>query len=252
MRVRVVFTAIAVMAAAPAWAQSTVTLASRTIMPAHVMCADLLLPALPTPTRRIAGAHSPEVRLAMNRGDLAVLPRLPEDGYAVGQRYLVQRMPSGERANLPKEGGYVPIRTLGWLTVTAVDDNNAMGLIDYACDAIEPDDFLVAYVEPVLPSPDPAMPAPDFTERVQILPGEDGKQMFGAGDMFSIARGTDDGVAVGARYAIYRDRRDGKPLVHVGEAIAADPSASTAKLILTRMLSDAVEVSDIAVPRRQH
>jgi hypothetical protein len=252
MRVRVVFTAIAVMAAAPVWAQSTLALSPRAIMPAHVMCADVLVPALPTPARRIAGAHSPEIRLAMNRGDLAVLPRMPEDGYAVGQRYLVQRLPSGERAVMPKAGGYVPIRTVGWLTVTAVDDSNAMGLVDYACDAIEPDDFLVAYVEPALPTPDPAMPAPDFTERVQILPGENGRHMFGAGDMFSIARGTDDGVMVGARYAIYRDRKDGKPLVHIGEAVAADPSASTAKLILTRMLNDSVEITDIAVPRRQN
>lgn len=251
MRVRVVFAAVAVMAAAPAWAQSGQNLAPHTVMPQHVMCADLLVPALPAPTLRIAGSHHPEARLAMNRGDLAVLPRQPEDGYAVGQRYLVQRMPSGERAALPPEGGFVPVHSVGWLTVTAVDDSNAMGLIDFACDAIEPGDFLVAYTEPTLPSPDPALPAPDFTERIQILPGVDGRQMFGAGDMFSIARGTADGVAVGARYAIYRDHRDGKPLVYVGEAIATDPSMSTSKLILTRMVNNAVELTDIAVPRRQ-
>lgn len=249
MRVRVVFTAITLMAATPAWAQSKPSLAPRTTLPAHVMCTDMHVPTLPTPRLRIAGAHHPEIRLALNRDDVAVLSRQPEDGLAVGQRYLVRRLPYGQQAILPKEGGYVPIRTVGWITVTALDEFNALARVDHACDAIEPDDYLVPYVEPVLPTPDAVMPAPDFTERVQILPGWEGRQLFGGGDTLSIARGTVDGVVVGARYAIYRDRKDGKPLVHIAEAIVTDPSATSAKLIVTTM-RDVVELTDLAVPRR--
>jgi len=249
MRVRVVFAALAVMAAAPAWAQSTIALAPRTVLPSHVMCADMLVSAMPVPTLRIAGSHHPEIRLALNRGDLAVLTRLPEDGLAVGQRYLVRRMPSGQAATLPKDGGYVPVRTVGWLTVTALDDINAMAHVDHACDAIEPDDYLVPYVEPVLPTADANPPAPDFSDRVQILPGSEGRHMFGGGDTLSIARGADDGVTIGARYAIYRDRKDGKPLVLVGEAIVTDLAPTSAKILLMSS-KDAVDVTDIAVPRR--
>jgi hypothetical protein len=155
----------------------------------------------------------------------------------------------GRTAVVPKEGGFVPVRTIGWLTITALDDLNAMAHIDYACDAIEPSDFIVPYAEPVLPTPDVNVPAPDFTERVQILPGLEGRQMFGAGDTLSLARGTDDGVTVGARYAIYRDRKDGKPLVLVGEAIVAELSPASAKMVLMST-SDVVHVTDIAVPRR--
>lgn len=250
MRVRVVFSAaIAVMTAAPAWAQSKPILAPRTTLPAHVMCADMLVPALPAPVLRIAGAHHGEVRLALNRGDVAVVSRRPDDGLAVGQRYLVRRLPWGQQAILPKEGGYVPIRTVGWITITALDEYNALANVDHSCDALEPDDYLAPYVEPVLPSPDAILLAPDFTERVQILPGLEGRQIFAGGDTLSIARGTDDGVAVGARYAIYRDRKDGKPLVHIAEAIVTDPSAAAAKLIVTTT-RDVVQVTDIAVPRR--
>lgn len=249
MRVRIVLTAIAVMAAAPAWAQSKPNLAPRTLLPADVMCADLLVPALPVPTQRIAGVHHAEDRRALSRGDVAVLPRRPEDGLAVGQRYLVRRLPTGEAAVLPKDGGYVPIRTLGWLTITAIDDFNAMALIDHACAAIEPDDYIVPYVEPVLPTPTGDAPAPDFTERIPILPGLEGRQIFGAGDTLSIARGIDDGVAVGARYAIYRDRKDGRPLVLVGEAIVTEPSPASAKMVLMSSMG-VVNVTDIAVPRR--
>ena len=113
MRVSVVFTAISLIVAAPVWAQSKPVLSPRTTLLAHVMCVDMLVPALPVPTLRIKGAHSHAVRLALTRGDLAVISRTLDDGLAVGQRYLVRRLPTGAQAVLPKAGGYVPIRTTG-------------------------------------------------------------------------------------------------------------------------------------------
>ena len=47
MRVRMLVIALTVMAAAPVWAQPRLPLASRTVLPAHVMCADQLVPAIP-------------------------------------------------------------------------------------------------------------------------------------------------------------------------------------------------------------
>lgn len=249
MRVPVFVSALSLLAVAPAWAQSPLTLAPRTTLAAHVMCTDSLVPAPPTPTLRLAGPHNAYPHLVLSRGDEAVLRRVPEDGLAVGQRYLVRRLPVGVQAELPKEGGYIPIRTLGWLTVTALDEVNAIAHVDYACDALEPDDYLEPYTEAVLPAPDAALPPPDFSERVQILPGVEGRQLFGGGDMFSIARGSDHGVMAGARFAIYRDRKDGKPLVHIGEAIVTELSATSSKVILVKTV-DAVGPADIAVPRR--
>ena len=178
-----------------------------------------------------------------------MVPRQPEDGLVVGQRYLVRRLPSGVKAELPKDGGYVPVRTMGWVTVTALDEIHAIANVDFACDAIEQDDYLTPYVEAVLPTPDATLAAPDFTERMQILPGVEGREMFADGDLFSIARGTADGVTAGDRFAIYRDRKDGRPLVHIGEAIVTDPSATSAKVLLLKT-TDVVEITDLAVPRR--
>lgn len=248
MRVSVVFTAMSLMAAAPVWAQSK-AIAPRTTLPAHVMCADVLVPALPTSTLRIKGGHHATLRLAFGRGDTVVLGRTPGDGLAVGQRYLVRRLPVGSQAYLPRDGGYIPIRTPGWVTITAMDEINAMAHIDYACDAIEADDYLDPFVEVVLPTAEATTAEPDFSERVEILTGLDGRLMFADGDTFSIARGSAHGVTTGARYAIYRDRRDGKPLVHIGEAIVTDPSATASKVLLMTT-TDAVATTDIAVPRR--
>ena len=135
------------------------------------------------------------------------------------------------------------------MTITALDDANAMAHVDHACDVIEPQDYLTPYLEPVLPTPDATLPAPDFSERVQILRGLEGREMFADGDSFSIARGTDHGVTTGARFAIYRDRKDGRPLVYVGEALVTDPSATSAKMIVLKT-TDVVEITDLAVPRR--
>lgn len=249
MRVSVVLTAISVMAAAPVWAQSPPTLARRTTLPAHVMCADLLVSSLPVPSLVIKGAHHAETRVTMSRGDLAVVTRAAGDSLAVGQRYLVRRMPAGEQLDNLRNNGYVAVRTPGWLTITAVDEVNALARVDYSCDALEPGDYLEPFAELALPAPDAAMPAPDFTERVGILPGVDGRRMFADGDTFSIARGLADGIGAGARFAIYRDRKDGKPLVHIGEAIVVDPSSTSAKLLLMTT-TDAVGTDDVAVPRR--
>jgi len=68
MRVRVLVTALTVMAVGPVWAQTRPALASRTVLPAHVMCADQLVPAIPVPTVRISGPHYVVPRLALSRG----------------------------------------------------------------------------------------------------------------------------------------------------------------------------------------
>jgi len=249
MRASVVLFAIALSAAAPVEAQSTSTLASRTTLPAHVMCADVLVSVLPVPALRIKGTHHSALRLTMSRGDLAVVARTPGDGLAVGQRFLVRRMPMQSQLDNFRDGGYLSIRTPGWVTIAAMDEVNAMARVDYSCDAIEPDDYLEPYAEVSLPTAEVATLPPDFNQRVRVLPGVDGRELFANGDTFSIASGTEHGMTLGARFAIYRDRKDGKPLVHIGDAIVTDPSATTSKLLLITT-TDAVDIRDIAVPRR--
>ena len=249
MRVSVVFTAVSMMAAAPVWAQSNAVISPRTTLAAHVMCVDVLVPALPVPVSVIKGAQHEDPRLASSRGDFVVVARAPEDGLAVGKRYFVRRLPTSQQVHIPKDGGFAAIQTPGWVTITAIDDVNAMARVDHACDDIETDDYLEPFSQLVLPSIDAAEPPPDFSERVQILPGLEGRDLMGNGDSFSIARGTDHGITVGTRYAIYRDRKDGKPLVHIGEAVVTEPSTASAKVLLMKTV-DAVSTADVAVPRR--
>jgi hypothetical protein len=248
MRVRIACAAAIWLSAVPVFAQDTEVTGPRTLTPAMVMCTDLPAVHKPVPRLVVFGPHTPEVRVAATDGHL-VIKRLPEDGLAIGQRYVAQRI-QGDPKQFPRPGeGYGDLRVTGWVTIRALDEVNALAQIDFACDSIEVGDLLEPYVDLTLPAAASAMVAPDFSDRSNILFGVDNRVMFGDGDVMSIDRGTIHGVVAGARYALYRDLRNGMPLLHVGEAVVLATSEQTSKAAVTRVI-DAIQPGDIAVPRR--
>jgi hypothetical protein len=104
-------------------------------------------------------------------------------------------------------------------------------------------------VEPVIPAEAATSFPPDFSDRGSVLFGSDNRLIFGDGDITSIDRGTVHGVVPGSRYALYRDRKDGMPLVYIGEAVVLTTGESTSKVMVTKAL-DAISTGDVAVPRR--
>jgi len=247
MRNRVIVAAFATLIAAPVYAQSTEVTGQWTLNAAMVMCTDLPVTTRPVPRLVVAGPHVTDGRHAMT-GGLIVINRSPEDGLAIGQRYVAQRMRSDKMMFSPKNEGFGDLRVAGVVTVRAIDENNALASVDFACDSVEIGDMLEPYAERSLPSV--AMPSmkPEFTDRAKILFGIDNRVMFGTGDVFSIERGTVHGVTPGARYAIYRDFHNNLPLVYVADVVVMTVEALTSRVVVTQM-ADSIEPGDIAVPR---
>lgn len=243
--------AATLLAAVPVWAQAARDVTGpRTLTPAMVACTDLPVTAIPTPRIVVTGSHSPDGRFVMGPGTQVVIARTPDDGLAAGQRYAVRRL-QGDPKAFPREGeGFGAVRTAGFVIITAIDDLNALATVDHACAEVLPGDYLESYTEPALPTAAAAMAAPDFSDRARVLHGTDGRAMSGDGDTLSIDRGTVHGVAVGARFAIYRDPKNGLPLVHLGEAVVMESGELTSKAVLVKAI-DVVTVDDIAVPRRE-
>jgi hypothetical protein len=237
-------------AASPLWAQTASVTGPRTLLPAHVSCTDLPTATIPIPTIYIKGGHNTDGHARSTKGEVVVLNRAPDDGLKVGQRYSTRRLQGGPSRFPPKGEGFGSLRISGWVTVTAVDDLNALAVIDFACDGIEPGDYLEPFVDLVLPTAAEPMGEPNFADRANILFGADQRWNFGDGDTFSIDRGTVHGVAAGARFAIYRDRKDGLPLVYVGDAVVMEQGELTSKVVLVRV-KDLIQVGDVVVPRRQ-
>jgi hypothetical protein len=252
MRIGIMATA-ALLTAIPASAQAPKDVhGPRTLTPWMVACADTPVTSKPDPRIRIKGVRSSGGLAMAARGSEIDLPRFADDGLDVGQRYAVRRL-AGDPKAFPREGdGYGAIATVGWVTITAIDEYNALANVDFACIPLEPGDYLEVYEAPELPASASAMIKPDFSERVAILQGTDSKVMFGDGDIMSIERGASHGVVVGARYAIYRDPRtgtEGMPLFYLADAVVTEVGPVTSKMVVVKAV-DAVTTEDVAVPRR--
>lgn len=222
---------------------------SRTLLPAHILCTDLPVTAVPAQKVLVRAGHNADGHLSLAAGDVAVLSGGSPAGLSAGQRYLVRRLRAGEKAQLGEVEGYGSVRTAGWLTVTAVDESSALAKIDFSCDAIEPGDYLETFAEPAMPERTADMAEPRFADRARVLFGTDRRNNLADGDLFSIDRGREQGITPGDRFAIYRDRRDGAPLVHVADAVVVELSEKTSKAVLV-MVRDAVYSGDVAFLRR--
>lgn len=251
MRTVLAFAACTLAAAGPLWAQSPVHVTGpRMLLPAYVICTDLPAWSKPLPTLFIKGGHNTDGHQVMARGEIAVLNRAVDDGLRVGQSYFVRRVLSGPTRAFPREGeGFGKIHTSGWLTVTALDETNALATINHSCDSIEVGDYLEPFVELVLPTSADPMGAPIFGEYANILFGVDTRETFGDGDTLNIDRGTVHGVVPGARFAIFRNVVQGLPLVYVGDVVVMEPGELTSKAVVVRV-KDVVQAGDVVVRRR--
>jgi hypothetical protein len=252
MRVRVASVAALCLAAVPAFAQSPREVTGPlTTTHEIVVCTDVPVKARPTPRLVVLGAHRPDTVQGLTSGMTVIIARTPDDGLAVGQRYVASRLTNEPRmfSSLKEEGG--ALRVHGWMTVTALDDINALADIDFACDPIMPGDYLEPYNEFALPTAaDAADVAPDFSDRAMVLFGQDTRALVAAGDIVSIDRGTAHGVVPGARFAVYRDKRNCLPLIHIGELVVLQASEENSRVVVTKS-QDGMETGDVAVPRRQ-
>jgi hypothetical protein len=135
----------------------------------------------------------------------------------------------------------------------AVNASTAIATLDHLCGPMAQGDYLEPFVAPVVPpgaDRDEAPGEPDFTSMGLIVTGNENRSAMGAGDFVLIDRGSDQGIAPGARLALYRAIGGaGMPLAALGEAVVISTSA---KMSLTRITRsrDAVHSGDYFVPRR--
>jgi hypothetical protein len=252
MRIGIMATA-ALLTAIPASAQAPKDVhGPRTLLPWMVACADTPVTSKPVPRITVKGTRSPDGLYQSTRGNEIAIGRTPDDGLAVGQRYAVRRL-AGDPKTFPRESeGFGAVTTVGWVVLTAIDQYNALANVEFACMPLLPGDYLEAYTEPALPNAATAMVPPDFSDRAAILQGTDSRVTFADGDTLSIDRGANQGVVVGARYAIYRDPRtgtEGMPLFYLADGVVMEVGPLTSKLVVVKAV-DAVTVEDVAVPRR--
>jgi hypothetical protein len=228
----------------------------------------------------VIGGDDTAGRSLFSERDLLVIDGGTDAGLQLGQEFFVRRpmAPGGAYGTGPlatygarstatfalMHHGTISTRretvveTVGWVRVVALNATTGLAQIEHACQALNVQDYLEPFAVPQVPADgdrDLAAGAVgsgdfDFTALGHILYGNGFRETAGVGDMMLIDRGTEQGVTLGARMAIFRDLgSDGLPLSAVGETIvvAVGDARSLARISRAR---DAVRSGDFVVPRR--
>ena len=224
----------------------------RKLTPWMVACTDVPVTSRPEPRLFVTGVRAPDDRQSAGDRQEIDINRIPNDGLAVGQRYAIRRVQSPPLFPGPGDTTTMTVRTAGFVTITMIDENNALAIVDLACTTIIQGDYLDVYSEPPLPTvAAPAMEMlPDWDDRAKILTGTDGKAIFGDGDMLTIERGIVDGVFGGQRFSIWRDFRNRMPLFYIGDIVIMEPGQETSKAVVVKAVDAIIITTDVAIPRR--
>ena len=210
-----------------------------------------IIATVPADATHVIGSQDPVARTVFGTPELLVISGGTERGLQLGHQYFLRRLArtaENYRDKLPHQ-----VRTTGWVRVVAVNATTAIATVEHACGYILVGDYLDAFQMPPLPEIDitsvDTTREPDFASFGRILYGSEQRRSAGLGEFMLIDQGTNHSVAVGARFAIYRDIRvGGAPLASVGEAtvVAIGPTMAVVRINRAR---DAIFTGDLAVPR---
>ena len=191
--------------------------------------------APPTPLR-ITGSQESFVHRTFAPGDLITINAGTDNGIDVGQEYFTRRAVPVEHRPISRDNP-ATIQTSGWIRIYAVDREMSLATITFGCGSIEPNDYLEPFVLPNIPEISINRQEAQRGNYGRILTGSDHRGIFGSGDYFTVDRGSDHGVTVGAQFVVYRDKlQPGNFLFELGEAVAVavEPETSTLRVTLSR------------------
>jgi hypothetical protein len=204
-------------------------------------CAPKATYDMPDRPLRITGGQDAVERKSYGPGDLITINAGSDNGIEVGQEYFVRRVQVDTIKGVTRATP-ANIQTVGWIRVWAVDDEMSLATISHACDTIDVGDYLEPLVLPIIAAPQATLAKAQRSNYGKILFGIDRRLSFGIRDFFTIDRGSDHGVSVGARFVIYHDKQiSGNFLYESGEAVAVDvsPEMSTLQVTLARSVLSA-------------
>ncbi len=220
---------------------------------------DFLSPSLDAAARRdltdaFGAANSNKFGLSV--GDIAYIDGGRADGLSPGDLLTAVRpreMVAHPRSKKPM-GQYYHYE--GRLRVLSVQDSTAIAEIVMACDMVRSNSMLKVFEpEPVplrrlTPMRPVNYPAPDeeIAEGASIVYARDTAFSLGSGHLVFIDRGSEDDVAPGDIYTVYRQTRPGVPAVVLGEVAVLSSHRRTS---LARILSSryTVYIGDTLLPK---
>lgn len=188
-------------------------------------------------------------------GNEVFINRGEKDGVRVGDWFLVFR--PGEPVAHPHTDGAVGVRVVeeGHIRITQVGKSKSRARIVRGFSAMTRGDRVTPFNP--LPVEFTVQPAPDNVSGT-VVALQDGRLEAGRDDLVYVDIGREDGIKVGARFAVYRDKvpfevRSAKdldlPPDVIGEAVIVRVSNKTSTALLTRATDSVLRGTRVAALR---
>lgn len=230
--------------AAHSQAPSPATVAS------DVACAPRVVRTMTPPVSHVSGSPIPGRRL-FGTGDLVLIDRGRDHGLEVGQDYFVRRLMSATGREGGRRDPWLRVHTAGWIRLVEVTPTGAVAKVLYACDAMEPGDFLEPFARPEVPARVEPSGDPDYAQAGRVLFVEARWEMAGPPTFVVVDLGTARGLAPGQRVTFFRRAGgDDAPASVLGQGlvVVALPDTSTVRI---ERVTEPVLVGDRAAPHRR-
>jgi hypothetical protein len=202
----------------------------------------------------ILGSEQGGNKLALAERDIVYLNKGSNAGVKAGDLYSIHH--AAYTVRHPKSGARIgtKVETLGWVKVILVQEDTATAVVEESCLDIHAADYLKPFERVNVPMVVRRTPADRMTPPTGkidrfIVALQDDATVGGEGQFVIIDAGTDDGVAPGNVFTVYRIMYPSVPTPRnvVGEAtvVATRDSTATAKITYSReeiMVGDQVEL----------
>ena len=202
----------------------------------------------------LVGSEQGADKMALSERDIVYLNKGSNAGVKAGDLYTLHHVAYPVRHPVSGKKLGTKIETTGWVKVILVQEDTACAVIEQACLDIHAGDYLKPFEKvnvPMVVRRAPAECCEPANGKIarHVVDLQDDATIAGTGQFVTIDAGTDDGVAPGNVFAVYRIQYPSVPTPRdaVGEAtvVAVRERTSTAKLTYARkevMVGDEVEL----------
>lgn len=219
-----------------------------------LQCAQYVLQNREDESLYLVGSEQGGDKVGLSERDIVYLNKGSNAGVKAGDLYTLHHVAYPVRHPVSGKKLGTKIETTGWVKVILVQDDTACAVIEQSCLDIHAGDYLKPFEKvnvPMVVRRAPAeccQPANGKIAR-HVVDLQDNATIAGAGQFLTIDAGTEDGVAPGNVFAVYRIRYPSVPTPRdaLGEAtvVAVRERTATAKVTYSRkevVVGDEVEL----------
>jgi hypothetical protein len=202
----------------------------------------------------VVGSEEGGDKLTFGDRDLVYLNKGSNAGVKAGDLYSLHHVAYTVKHPVSRRKLGTKVETTGWIKVILVQDDTACAVVEQACADIHPGDYLKPFEKVNVPmvvrrAPEDCCSTENGKTMRHVVDLQDDVSIGGTGQFLTIDAGSEDGVAPGAVFSVYRVMYPSVPTPRnvVGEAtvVAVRERTSTAKITYARreiMLGDQVQL----------